>query len=324
MSRLRAILVVLALVATSLLGVVATSTGASATYPGGDGKIAFVRANQIYTMTSTGGSVTKLTTTGKNYRPHWSPNGARISYINETASGARDVWVMTATGASKQRVTTTGNVTSAGAAWSPNGARLAFAKPDPQSFGTPVLWTVKSTSPFGAPTRVIAPRGEQGGFCESTDPEPVYVDRFIAWSSTNIISVLSNMHCQLDRAIYQYEWATRDYGELVATGGECCGNLLWTELFYGPTGRLGLTEKNLGDEFETPNAPTRINYPFPSGTPRFVSANNDTGGAPSPSGTYMALTNASSGTAQIFRAKANGSGRLLLTNGYQPDWQPLA
>ena len=37
------------------------------------GKLAFVRSNQIYTATTTGGAVRQLTTSGKNYRPHWSP-----------------------------------------------------------------------------------------------------------------------------------------------------------------------------------------------------------------------------------------------------------
>ena len=55
----------------------------------------------------------------------------------------------------------------------------------------------------------------------------------------------------------------------------------------------------------------------------FTSLDGDTGGAPSPSGTYLALTNASSGTAKIIRAAADGSARRVLTTGYQPDWQPL-
>jgi hypothetical protein len=324
MTRLRGLLTAVALVVTSVIGVAATATSAGATYPGHDGKIAFVRANQIYTMTSTGGSVTKLTTSGKNYRPHWSPDGKRIAYINETTGGAKDVWVMSATGTTKQRVTTTGDVTSAGAAWSPDGARLALAKPDADGFGS-VLNTIPSTSPFGAPTQVVAPHGDQGGWCEQTDPEPVYVDRFIAWSTDNVISVLNGWDCQLDHAIFAFHPASGDYQELVATGGDCCGYLQWTDLFYGPTGKLGLTEKNLGDELETPNAPTHVEYPYsPSAPSTFVSANNDTGGSPSPSGTYLALTHSSSGTAQVFRANVDGSGRRLLTNGYQPDWQRVA
>jgi hypothetical protein len=33
--------------------------------------------------------------------------------------------------------------------------------------------------------------------------------------------------------------------------------------------------------------------------------------------------NDANGTARIFIANPNGSGRRVLTNGYQPDWQPL-
>jgi Tol biopolymer transport system component len=56
-----------------------TATSANATYSGRDGKIAFVRANQIYSMSATGTTVVKLTPSGKNYRPRWSPmaNGSR-------------------------------------------------------------------------------------------------------------------------------------------------------------------------------------------------------------------------------------------------------
>ena len=67
MTRLRAALVTLALVAATLVGITATAGSASATYAGHDGKIAFVRANQIYTMSSTGTSVTKLTSSGSVY-----------------------------------------------------------------------------------------------------------------------------------------------------------------------------------------------------------------------------------------------------------------
>lgn len=73
-----------------------------------------------------------------------------------------------------------------------------------------------------------------------------------------------------------------------------------------------------GDEIN----PTYIEYPGFTGKP------GDTGGAPSPSGRYLALTNASSGSAKVYitkaNANANGSAGRLLTSGYQPDWQPLS
>jgi Tol biopolymer transport system component len=69
-----------------------------------------------------------MTTRGENYRPKWSPNGSRLSYIHEAAAG-KDLWVMSANGSGKRQVTTLGNVTTAGS-WSPDGATLAFAAGD--------------------------------------------------------------------------------------------------------------------------------------------------------------------------------------------------
>jgi len=64
-------------------GLTVTSLGfaapAEATFTGTDGRIAFVRSNQIYTIAPSGGTATKLTSTGKNYRPEWSPDGTRIA-----------------------------------------------------------------------------------------------------------------------------------------------------------------------------------------------------------------------------------------------------
>ena len=111
-------------VVTALLATVATPAGAA--YAGGDGRLAFVRAKQIYTVTPAGGAVKQLTYAGRNVRPKWSPNGKRIAYVHETATGAKDVWVMAANGSNKQQVTRVGNVTAA-PSWSPDGRWLAFA-----------------------------------------------------------------------------------------------------------------------------------------------------------------------------------------------------
>ena len=76
MTRIRAALVALALVAASLLGMTAGAGSASATYAGRDGRIAFVRANQIYTMSSTGTGVTRLTSRGL-----WSAHGLARAFF---------------------------------------------------------------------------------------------------------------------------------------------------------------------------------------------------------------------------------------------------
>ena len=69
------------------LGVTTLAAPTAAAAPKDTGLLTFVRSNQIYTSTTTGGSVKQLTTSGKNYRPHWSPDGKRIAYLREAPAG---------------------------------------------------------------------------------------------------------------------------------------------------------------------------------------------------------------------------------------------
>jgi hypothetical protein len=54
--------------------------------------------------------------------------------------------------------------------------------------------------------------------------------------------------------------------------------------------------------------------------PGFASRDGDTGGAPSPSGRFMAFTNNASGTAYVMRSNVDGTRRHRLAVGNQPDW----
>jgi Tol biopolymer transport system component len=62
---------------------------------------------------------------------------------------------------------------------------------------------------------------------------------------------------------------------------------------------------------------------YPQWEDAFTSVRGDKQPAFSPSGASMAVVNDSSGQARIYITRANGANRRLLTNGYQPDWQPL-
>jgi Tol biopolymer transport system component len=115
---------------------IALTTPANATYIGREGKLVFVRVNQIYTVAKIGGAVTKLTTNGKNYRPKLSPDGKRIAYVNEDTKGVKNVFVMSATGTTKTKVTNPGNV-STNPTWSPDGKQLAFGAGPPQRRSAP-------------------------------------------------------------------------------------------------------------------------------------------------------------------------------------------
>ncbi|WP_028636597.1 PD40 domain-containing protein [Nocardioides sp. URHA0032] len=290
---------------------------AHATAPGADGRIAFVRANQIYTMTATGKGIVKLTSAGKNYRPEWSPDGRRIAYIHEV-DGRRAVWVMTATGSGKRAVTAPGTVASSGVTWSPDGRTIAYggsatANPDPAS----ALMLVPSTGRNAVP-RVVTGYGT-GGYCDEDPPlrsDSFFVYDYLAWSpevaGRSQIAVKTN-DCYYDWAISMYHPDTGEFAQVMQSGADSSGYLMWTDLFFGPTGQFGYTEQDRGD-FTGVMGPRLIVYPG------FASRHGDTGGSPSPSGRFMAFTNNASGTAYVMRADVDGTRRQRLTVGYQPDW----
>src|SRR5215472_3390876 len=117
---LKRILSVIALAAATVAvggGAAAATTTAAKAYPGTNGLIAFVRANQVYTISPSGSGLKQLTTSGKNYNPVWNPAGTKIAYEHEAPAGVRNIWVMNADGSHKRQWTSTGT-TWGSPAWS--------------------------------------------------------------------------------------------------------------------------------------------------------------------------------------------------------------
>jgi hypothetical protein len=99
---------------------------ALAAYSGADGRIAFVRAGNIFTMNPVhpAAGAVRLTTDGHASGPRWSPDGTRIAYIDNG-----NLWVMKANGGGKKRLTHAApRITDSRPSWSPNGAYLAFVQ----------------------------------------------------------------------------------------------------------------------------------------------------------------------------------------------------
>jgi Tol biopolymer transport system component len=333
-------LVLCVAVLTGLVGPLLASP-AHATYVGREGKIAFVRANQIYTIAHGGGAIRKLTSSGKNYRPKWSPDGRRIAYLNEPSPGVRNVWTMSATGTNRTRVTSSGTVTT-NPTWSPDGKRIAFGQ------GSDIvaqLFTVRAMAPFGAPVAALGYVTCAGGSAGCSDEDPadprhaINVDRFIAWSPDGTqIALLNHDDRQFDVSISMYYPATGEERQVIYFGADCCGYADFTDLTFGPTGQFGLGE-NLNEGYYDSDIfyVEKITYPAdqcriyrqfgtcpPPTGPAFVAAVGDKSPAPSPTNAHMAFVNASTGTPNIYTSTIEGSGRrLLVPNGYQPDWQPL-
>jgi hypothetical protein len=111
------------LVALVLLGMVVDGS-ANAAYPGVDGRIAFVRDGNIYTIQTTRAGRQQLTHGGHCSGPRWSPNGHEIAYLYRG-----NLWIMGADGTDKTQVTDAApRYTDARPSWSPNGRYLAFVK----------------------------------------------------------------------------------------------------------------------------------------------------------------------------------------------------
>jgi dipeptidyl aminopeptidase/acylaminoacyl peptidase len=294
-----------------------------ATVLGGEGQIAFVRANQIYTMTKTGGTVKQLTTVGKNYRPKWSPDGQRIAYINEDTAGRTNVFVMSSTGSGKTKVTTSGTVDTA-PVWSPNGSTLAFAQAPASGNYVSI---VKATAPFGTPIQLqVLYYGEV-----TRRPISAYDKTSLAWSPNgqDLAVINGDSEDSPDTGMHLVHGmagastaaiAAADHREDVVdfTGGDCCGYQTWTDVNYIPNGTLGWAVLDRGDELQYDPPRPSLDYPG------FVSQTGDKAGAPSPNGKDMVFVRTVGTTANIWTSTiTGGSRRQVLANGYQPDWQPV-
>ncbi len=284
---------------------------ASAAAPKDSGLLAFVRTNQIYTSTTTGTAVKKLTTSGKNYRPHWSPDGKRIAYVHETAGNIRNIWVMNANGSAKQQVTHQQHTTEP--TWSPDGKWLAFGGDDPEGYDGQ-LQKIKSTAPFGSPIQFP---DDETYFLEAV------VDGTLAWSPDGkTIAYASKMFpSSPDHYLLTYNIAASQIDAVAAVGGACCGyGYLEDPTWTSDSKNIALSFMFYGLEDPEPSSGT-LNVLSPTGSPAptYPAILGDRDPDYSPTGKKLVLSHYS----RIYTSDANGAHRRNITNGYYPDWQPV-
>jgi Tol biopolymer transport system component len=117
--------------AGSCLAALALSAPAHATFPGGNGKIAFHTNRDagnfdIYTVNVNGTGATRLTTSGgEDLLPAWSPDGTKIAFVS-TRDGNYEIYTMNANGTNQLRITTNA-IDDVQPVWSPDGTKIAFA-----------------------------------------------------------------------------------------------------------------------------------------------------------------------------------------------------
>jgi Tol biopolymer transport system component len=328
MKRVLFVVAVLVAGTVALAGSAIAATTALQAYPGKNGLIAFVRSNQIYTISSSGSGLKKLTTSAKNYNPVWNPAGTEIAYEHEHPAGVRNIWVMNANGSNKRQWTNTGT-TWGSPAWSPNGKTLLFTNSG--AFGT--LQTTSAAKPLQARTALY-------GYNENNQSlrtvlqgnNPSWTTGEIAFSSSNLLENESMCYPAVGSSLFGpcievYNTASQDFsvpGSVVPVFGNCgidnnIAAVDWPR--WAPDG------SNLLVSYQVSAPNGDCNGPWYIGTendPQPITLAGDKDADYSPDGHYVALANALSGQKpNIIIESSTGTNRRTLTQGYEPNWQPL-
>jgi Tol biopolymer transport system component len=307
--------------ALAAVAILMAPTTADASYPGTDGRIAFVRSSGIYSATATGAGVLRLTAAAGDSQPVWSPNGRRIAFVR-----AGDVWTMNANGSRETRVTTSA-ATEASPTWSPDGAWIAFAS-DRAGFWLWNVYKLRSTTPFGSAIRLTF-------FAFDPDQGECPANHSPGWGTNGRIAFVHDQFFCDDFATFPELYTMNAAGGARASLDESC-RCYGDQLDWAPNGRSFLfVNNNLAPDAANPfdfdgsdiwrrTTPGALRN-LSSGIPRWY---YDEAPAASPSGTRIVFQSTFQNAVNrflrgIWVMDADGTHRArILAVGTDPNWGP--
>lgn len=295
-----------------------------------NGKIAFEKNGDIFTVKSDGSNLVQLTNTGKNHYPVYSPDGSRIAYVRDTAAGGKNIWIMNADGTAKDQVTTDGSV-STGAAWSPDGSQLAFGglcvpttgQPNQCQFHetSPVLDTISSSAPYGTPHSITGCWRQAG--VSGCPPRFVATDVTggkVAWSVNDVIAFYSpDFPGATDDYLMTYTFSDHGYRSFDLVNGACCGAGYFANPAFSPDGSL-LAYDQYAYFYQDGHEHYGIQMcdaPYHYICDRFIQVRDDSGLVFAPNAKRVVLSN----SGMLILANPDGTSRQSLVAGINPSWQ---
>ena len=271
---------------------------ADATFPGANGKIAFQRGGDIWTMNPDGTDQVNLTNSSTfEADPAWSPDGAKIAYSGPGAqSGDPSVIHMMNADGSGDVSLGPGFTPASVPVWSPDGTEIAFLAQ---------AWSIYAMRPDGSNLRFVA----------SSDP-PYTTTRDFDWSPAGD-TIAVEILCE--------SWEGAFLVTVPAEGGS-----------FTPLTQPGATECDQDRPYDGTSAswsPDAQRILFGSEGPpggsytirpdasnrTFLGAFGDLNMVWSPGGTKIAFDDGG----QIRTMNADGTGAVTIAPGTQPDWQPI-